>query len=235
MKCWKKSWKTSNHPPQKKIGHKYLEHQKNTLKSQHLSLALCDTLSRYFPICASVSIIKCKTGRIILGSWNNRTPHVRTFIFCNILFFSFPAAPYFPSLRNTGPREASVIVSNDRTPEAITAWLHVVSVANQVQKGAIRYPHLTIKNDKHDNKRPKVEIRSGTLHLAHAYGSTMLGLCSRQLREISVSICQQIIKHHSDIIPSEPAAGPHRTLMVWLSFKSSHDLVNIKWVSWNFS
>lgn len=59
--------------------------------------------------------------------------------------------------------------------------------------------------------------------------------CSRQLKETSVSICQLIIKHHSNIIQSETAAGPHRTLMVWLSFASSHDLVNIKWVSWNIS
>lgn len=100
--------------------------------------------------------------------------------------------------------------------------------ANQVPKGAIRYLHVTIKDDEHDNQRSKVEIGSGTLHLAPADGSTMLGLCSRQLKETSVSICQLIIKHHSNIIQSEPAAGPHRTLMVWLSFASSHDLVNIK-------
>lgn len=99
----------------------------------------------------------------------------------------------------------------------------MVSVANQLPKDTIRYPHVTIKNDEHDNKRPKVEIKSETLHLVPADRSTMLGLCSRQLKEIPVSICQLIIKHHS-----EPAAGLHRTLMVWLSFESSHDLVNIK-------
>ena len=41
----------------------------------------------------------------------------------------------------------------------------------------------------------------------------MQWLCSRQLKEISVSICQLITKHHSNIIQPEPAAASHRTLM----------------------
>lgn len=55
-------------------------------------------------------------------------------------------------------------------------------------------------------------------------GGTVPGLGSRQLKEISASICQLITEYHSNIIQPEPA--------LWLS---SHYPTNIRWTSYNFS
>lgn len=147
-----------------------------------------------FSVCASVSLFEGRTDGVNFGGPKYGSLHVTTwillFLWCSL--FSFLIDPSLPPWKNARLR--------DRTPAAITVWFDGISVATQVPNTVIKCPHAMISNVEQDKRRSKVEIASGSLCLAQTDESTMLWFRSRQLKKISVTICQLITKHHSNII-----------------------------------
>lgn len=170
---------------------------------------------------------------------NDRGIHVTHLFLPRFAIFPFilPSGPVSFILKKARAQGYRMACTQMRTHQ-LQHLINITWLLRQPEllNGTVRCLHNLIRNDKGDSKRPKVWQQLGPQVWLEQDGGTEPATCSRQLKEISASICQLITEYHSNLIQPEPAPWSSQGSDWEQSFfPSSHYPVNIRSTFYNVS